>query len=80
MDDIKEAKQIIAGRAIAAGVINDIELVRWSKTEIRNEVKRMLEAGMPGGKFFFGTLVMPYSIPDINIKYMIDAVKEFGRF
>jgi len=80
MDDIKEAKQIIAGRAIAAGVINDIELVRWGKTEIRNEVKRMLEAGMPGGKFFFGTLVMPYSIPDINIKYMIDAVKEFGRF
>ncbi|MDO9510807.1 MAG: uroporphyrinogen decarboxylase family protein [Bacteroidales bacterium] len=79
MDDIAEAKRIIAGRAIAAGVINDIELIRWTKQEIKDEVKRMFDEGMPGGKFFFGTLVMPYEIPEENIKYMLEMVYEYGK-
>jgi uroporphyrinogen decarboxylase len=79
LDDISQAKQIIAGRAMAAGVINDIELVRWTKGEIRSEVKRMFDAGLPGGRFFFGTLVMPYAIPKESIQYMLEAVYEFGR-
>jgi uroporphyrinogen decarboxylase len=80
LDDIAEAKKIIAGRALCAGVINDIKLVDWSKEEIRKEVKRMIDAGMPGGKFFFGTLVMPYGIPDENIKAMLDAAYELGSY
>lgn len=80
MDDIAEGKRIIAGRALCAGVINDIKLIDWSKEEIRNEVKRMIEAGMPGGKFFFGTLVMPYAIPEQNIRAMLEAAYEFGTY
>ncbi len=80
MDDIKEGKNIVAGRAVCGGVINDIKLIDWSKDEIRNEVKRMLDAGMPGGKFFFGTLVMPYSIPEENIQAMLEAAYEFGSY
>jgi uroporphyrinogen decarboxylase len=80
LDDIAEAKKIIAGRALCAGVINDIKLIDWSKEEIRNEVKRMINSGMPGGKFFFGTLVMPYGIPEDNIKTMLDAAYEFGSY
>lgn len=80
MDDIAEGKKIIAGRALCAGVINDIKLIDWSKEEIRNEVKRMIEAGMPGGKFFFGTLVMPYAIPEQNIRAMLEAAYEFGTY
>lgn len=79
LDDIAEAKQIIAGRALAAGVINDIKMIKWTKQEIKNEVKRMFDAGMPGGKFFFGTLVMPYAIPEESIKYMLEMVYEFGK-
>lgn len=79
LDDISQAKQIIAGRAMAAGVINDIELVRWTKDEIRSEVKRMFDDGLPGGRFFFGTLVMPYAIPKESIQYMLESVYEFGR-
>lgn len=78
LDDISEGKKIVAGRALCAGVINDIKLIDWSKEEVRNEVKRMLEAGMPGGKFFFGTLLMPYNIPEENIQAMLDAAYEFG--
>jgi uroporphyrinogen decarboxylase len=80
LDDIAAAKQIIAGRALCAGVINDIKLIDWSKEEIRNEVRRMIDAGMPGGKFFFGTLVMPYGIPGENIKAMLSAAYQFGSY
>ena len=78
MDSIAEAKELVAGRAVCAGVFNDIQLLTWTETEIRDEVRRMLGDGMPGGRFFFGTLVMPYRIPEKNIQTMLDAVYEFG--
>ncbi|MBA4384630.1 MAG: uroporphyrinogen decarboxylase [Anaerolinea sp.] len=80
LDDIAEGKKIIAGRGLTCGVINDIKLIDWSKDEIRHEVKRMVEAGMPGGKFLFGTLFMPYNIPEENIRTMLEAVYEFGSY
>ncbi len=78
MDDIVEAKRIIAGRGLCCGVINDIKLIDWSKEEIRGEVRRMIDQGMPGGRFLFGTLVMPYGIPEENIRTMLGAAYEFG--
>jgi uroporphyrinogen decarboxylase len=80
MDDIAEGKRIIGGRALCAGVINDIPLIDWSRDRIRQEVGRMLEQGMPGGRFFFGTLVMPFGIPEENIRAMLEAAYEFGRY
>ena len=80
MDDIAEGKRLVAGRGLTCGVINDIMLLEWSKEEIRSEVKRMIEAGKPGGKFLFGTLVMPYNIPEENIRTMLEAAYEYGRF
>jgi uroporphyrinogen decarboxylase len=79
-DDISEGKKIIKNRALCAGVINDIKLIEWTKEEIRNEVKRMIDAGMKGGKFLFGTLVMPLAIPEENIKTMLGAAYEFGSY
>ncbi len=78
LDDLAEGKKIINGRALTCGVINDIKLIDWSKEEIRTEVKRMLATGMPGGKFLFGTLVMPYAIPEENIRTMLEEVYETG--
>lgn len=80
LDDIAEAKGLIDGRGLTCGVINDIKLIDWSREEIRAEVKRMLEAGMPGGKFLFGTGVMPYDIPEANIRTMLEAAYEFGSY
>ena len=80
MDDIAEGKRLVAGRGLTCGVINDIMLLEWSKDEIRAEVKRMIDAGKPGGKFLFGTLVMPYNIPEENIRTMLDAAYEYGSF
>jgi uroporphyrinogen decarboxylase len=80
MDDIPLAKKIIAGMALCAGVINDIPLIDWSRDEIRREVRRIMDEGMPGGKFIFGTLVMPYDIPETNIRAMLEAAYEFGSY
>jgi uroporphyrinogen decarboxylase len=78
LDDVAEGKRIIAGRGLTCGVINDMRLIDWTGEEIRNEVRRLIEAGMPGGKFLFGTGVMPLQIPEENIRIMLAAAYEFG--
>lgn len=40
----------------------------------------MIDAGKPGGKFLFGTGVMPYAIPEGNIQTMLEAAYEFGCY
>ena len=80
LDDILESKRIIAGRGLCCGVIDDISLIKWSRDEIRLQVKRMLDAGKPGGRFLFGTGVMPYGIPEENIRTMLDAAYEYGSW
>jgi len=80
MEDIAESMRIINNRALCACVINDIKLLDWTKEEVRAEVKRIVQNGLSvGNKMFFGTVVMPYGIPDENIKAMIDSAKESGR-
>ncbi|MBI5141453.1 MAG: uroporphyrinogen decarboxylase family protein [Nitrospirae bacterium] len=78
LDNISEGKKIIGNRALTCGVINDIMLIGWTMQEVRDEVRRMLDAGMPGGKFLFGTLVMPYNIPEENIRAMLETAYEYG--
>ena len=80
LEDISESMRILNGRGLCAGVINDIKLMDWSPEEVRAEVQRIVESGLRvNSKFFFGTVVMPYGIPEANIKAMIDAAKWFGR-
>lgn len=79
-DNITEAKKILINRGLTCGVINDIRLIDWTEAEIRSEVKRIIDAGKAGGKFAFGTLVMPYKIPERNIVAMLEAAYEFGRY
>lgn len=80
LDDISESMRIINGRALCAGVINDIRLLDWTPDEVREEVRRIVQGGLKiNHKFFFGTILMPYGIPEANIRAMILAAKEFGR-
>jgi uroporphyrinogen decarboxylase len=80
LDDVAEGKRIIAGRGLTCGTINDIMLVDWSPEQIRHAVRRIIQAGKPGGRFLFGTILMPSSIPELNIRAMLDAAYEFGRY
>lgn len=78
LDDVAEGKRIIAGRGLCCGIINDIRMIDWQPDRVRQEVKRIIEAGKPGGKFLFGTLVMPLAIPEENIRAMLEAAYEYG--
>jgi uroporphyrinogen decarboxylase len=80
LDDIGESMRIINDRALCAGIINDIRLIDWTPDKVRAEVKRIVHGGLrEGRKFFFGTVLMPYGIPEVNIKAMIEAAHEYGR-
>jgi len=79
-DDIVEAKEILAGRALVAGAINDVRLIDWTPAEIDRQVARIMEDGKPGGGFIFGTLLMPYAIPEDNIRAMMTAARQHGRY
>jgi uroporphyrinogen decarboxylase len=79
-DDIAEGKKHVAGRGLTCGVINDIRMLSWSEDEIRSEVRRMITAGKPGGRFLFGTGVMPYGIQDSKIQAMLETAFEAGTW
>jgi uroporphyrinogen decarboxylase len=79
LDDLAEAKRH-TGRALCCGVLNDIMLLRWTPEEVRREVARLLAAGMPGGHFLFGSLVMPLGISEANIHAMVDAACTLGSY
>lgn len=80
LDDIVEAKRIVDGKALVAGVINDIKLISWDNAAIEKDVARIMAAGAPGGGFLFGTLVMPLQIPEEKIKVMLEAAFRHGRY
>jgi uroporphyrinogen decarboxylase len=40
----------------------------------------MCDIGMPGGHFLFGTGVMPLSVPESNIRAMLEAAFEYGSY
>lgn len=79
-DDIAEARRILGPQALLAGAINDIRLIDWSPEEIDQEVQRIMEAGKAGGGFIFGTLLMPFQIPDENIRALVDAAIRHGSY
>jgi uroporphyrinogen decarboxylase len=78
--DLAEAKAIIGKRGLTCGVIDDIKMIHWSPEQTRAEVKRLCEIGMVDRHFLFGTAVMPLSVPEVNIRAMIDAAFEYGRY
>jgi uroporphyrinogen decarboxylase len=78
--DLAEAKTIIGKRGLTCGVIDDIKMIHWSPEQTRAEVKRLCEIGMVDQHFLFGTAVMPLSVPEENIRAMIDAAFEYGRY
>ncbi|WP_027362644.1 uroporphyrinogen decarboxylase family protein [Desulfospira joergensenii] len=80
MDDIVQAKEIVAGRALVAAAINDVRLIDWPEERIEAQVRQMMDQGAQGGGFVFGTLVMPFAIPDKKIKTMIEAAHRFGTY
>lgn len=79
-DDIAEARSTLGPDALIAGAINDIRLIDWSPPEIDREVERLMQIGKHAGGFIFGTLLMPFSIPESNIRAMMSAAVRYGNY
>lgn len=78
--DIAEAKRLINTRGLTCGVIDDIKMIHWNEAQTRAEVKRIIEIGKADGHFLFGTGVMPLAVPEANIRTMLAAAFEYGKF
>lgn len=79
-DDILEARQILGPGPLIAGAINDIRLIDWSPDEIDREVQRIMTEGRQAGGFLFGTLMMPFRIPEENIRALIASAIRHGGY
>ena len=80
MADLAEAKAIIGNKGLTCGVIDDIQMIRWTPAQTRAEVKRLCAIGMPGQHFLLGTGVMPLDVSEANIQAMVAAALEFGSY
>ncbi len=80
LDGLTEAKQLIGAQGLTCGVIDDISMIGWNPEQTRAEVRRMCEIGMVGGHFLLGTGVMPMAVPEGNIRALVAAAHEFGRY
>jgi uroporphyrinogen decarboxylase len=78
LDDVAEGRARIAGRALCCAALNDIPMIDWAPAQVEQEVKRLVEAGKPGGRFLFGTLLMPLAIPEVNIRALVAAACRYG--
>lgn len=79
MDDIRACKRIVGARGLVGAAFNDARLIDCPEEQVREEVRRICAEGAQGGHFFLGTLLMPYSIPERNIRAFFEAAYEFGR-
>lgn len=79
-DDIGEARALLGPRALIAGAINDIRLIDWTPEEIDREVEKIMQLGKAAGGFLFGTLLMPYKIPEPHIRAMVEAAVRHGSY
>jgi uroporphyrinogen decarboxylase len=79
-DNIAEARSILGQQALIAAAINDIRMIDWSPQEIDLEVERIMRAGKQAGGFIFGTLMMPFRIPELNIRALVDAAIRYGSY
>jgi uroporphyrinogen-III decarboxylase len=78
LDDVAAGKQIVAARALTGAAFNDMLLLRISEKEIQEKVRAFVAAGAPGGRFLFGTVLMPWRIPERSIHAMFEAAYKFG--
>ncbi len=77
--DLAQAKRLINTRGLTCGVIDDIKMIAWSEQQVRDEVKRIIDIGKPGGHFLFTNGVMPLAAPEANIRAMLDAAFTYGE-
>ncbi|MDQ1305533.1 MAG: uroporphyrinogen decarboxylase [Actinomycetota bacterium] len=81
-EDLAQVKATAAGRITVMGNLNGIEMRRWTPVEAREETRRAIAAGAPGGGFILSDThgEIPIQVPEDVLLAISDAVREFGNY
>jgi len=78
--DMARAKKVLGGSACIAGNVPSSVLYTGSPAEVREYCRRLIETCAPGGGYILtGAVGMNEGNPD-NLRAMMEAVKEYGRY
>ncbi|MBI3580048.1 MAG: hypothetical protein HY089_11640, partial [Ignavibacteriales bacterium] len=80
--DLKEAKQILAGKTFIKGNIDPVNTLLNGDVEvIKEDVKWRLRVGKPGGGYILSSAcsVAPHTPPE-NIEILVPLAEEYGRY
>jgi hypothetical protein len=80
--ELEEAKKILAGKTFIKGNIDPVHtLLYGSQDKVKEDVKRRLEIGKPGGGYILSSAcsVAPHTPPE-NIEILVGLAEEFGRY
>ncbi|MBS7642952.1 MAG: uroporphyrinogen decarboxylase family protein [Candidatus Bathyarchaeia archaeon] len=80
--DVRKAKKILEGHTCIMGGIPPSMLLQETPDKIKEYVRSLLEEMKPGGGFILapGVADIPKETPSENIKALIEAVEEYGRY
>ncbi len=80
--ELEEAKKILSGKTFIKGNIDPVNtLLYGSRDEVKDDVKRRLEIGKPGGGYILSSAcsVAPRTPPE-NIEILAPLAEEFGKY
>ena len=80
--DLADAKRRVGGRLFLKGNVDPVNTVlRGTPDQCRQDARRRLEIAMPAGGYILSTAcVVPPHAPPENIKALVEAVQEWGRY
>ncbi|MCI0692294.1 uroporphyrinogen decarboxylase family protein [candidate division KSB1 bacterium] len=80
--ELEEAKKILSGKTFIKGNIDPVNtLLYGSQGEVKEDVKRRLEIGKPGGGYILSSAcsVAPHTPPE-NIEVLAQLAETFGKY
>ncbi|MCS7113684.1 MAG: uroporphyrinogen decarboxylase family protein [Nitrososphaerota archaeon] len=80
--DVRKAKKILGGHTCIMGGIPPSMLLQETPDKIKEYVRDLLGEAKPGGGFILapGVADIPKEVPLENLKALIEAVEEYGRY
>jgi len=78
--DLKKAKETVGQVACICGNLPTATLMYGSIDQIKDETKRILDIGAPGGGFIMDASIVIDRCPRENLHAMFDTTLEYGKY
>lgn len=82
LEDLAQAKRACAGRLVAMGNLNAVEMPRWSPQQAEAQVKRAIALGGPGGGFVLADNhgEIPWQVGEEVLLAIAEAARRWGAY